>query len=586
VATTTQTLAQRVRRWLAQPRTPQRWTEIVSRITQVCTVIAVLLIVAETAWPTGRVWPTFLFIAPAAIVSVWLFVDPLLRLRLADDPRTHLRASWPDLVTMALCVATFFDANYFRALTLARLGVIALGRFTSPAGGEALTQALLRRPARLLALTFAATIVAGMVLLSLPGATVDGRGTPLVDALFVSTSATCVTGLAVRDPATYLTPFGQGVLLLLVQVGGLGIMTLTTGLALLFGRRVGLRQQVAAHQPFSARDLAPDLRRMLLSVLVITLTIEVLGTLLLLGPFYSLTGDLGTALARAAFHAVSAFCNAGFALQSDSLEALRSDVLANVVVTALIVLGGLGFVAISDLLAHGLPRRHRRWGWRALQVHTRLVLVLSLGLVTAATVYLFFAEFDGALRDLPLGEKAMASFFLSVSSRTAGFNTLPMTELADATLFVLVVFMFIGGSPGGTAGGIKTTTFGILLLTIRATLRGRSDVEVYGRSIPRHRVYTAVATGALAALAVLGAAVALSATQTAGFLPLLFETVSAFATVGLSTGITAELNDVGKVILTLLMFVGRLGPLTLTVALARRASRLPVSYPEAQILVG
>jgi trk system potassium uptake protein TrkH len=289
---------------------------------------------------------------------------------------------------------------------------------------------------------------------------------------------------------------------------------------------------------------------------------------------------------RAVFHAVSAFCNAGFALQSDNLEPLRGDVTVNLVVPALIVLGGLGFVVLADLADRGLPRTGRPWGWKRLQVHTRLVICVSLGLVLLGAAILFFAEFNGALQRLPLTEKAMASFFLSVSSRTAGFNTVPMGQLAEATLFVLMLLMFVGGSPGSTAGGIKTTTLAILLLTVRSVTRGRIEVEVFGRTVPRRAVYAAVATAILSAFAVTVAGALLATTERAGFVPLLFEAVSAFGTVGLSTGITPELTPVGKGVVTLLMFVGRLGPLTLALAMARRQVASPVAYPEAGIQVG
>jgi trk system potassium uptake protein TrkH len=586
VPITIHTLGDRIRAWWHKPRTPAQATQVVLRAAAAVTTLAVLVAVADATWSDQPALIDLAFSLVERLLAAALLVDPLLRLRLAPSPPRFLRSHWPDAVTLVLAVAALVDDGYFGALVLARLVVMVAKRFVSPEGGEALAAELLRRPARLLALSFAATILGGAVLLMLPVATTDGRGTPFIDALFTATSATCVTGLTVRDTATYFTPLGQVVLILLIQVGGLGIMTLTTAIAALIGRRVGARQQIVAQEPIAASELAPDLRRMLRAVLVYTLVIEAVGTVLLLQPFYELTGDFLSALARAAFHSVSAFCNAGFALQTENLELLRGSVIINLVIPGLIILGGLGFVVLADLQARGFPRRKGAWGWRRLHVHSRLVLVVSAALIVVGALYIFFAEFNGTLRTYPLSEKAMSSFFLSVSSRTAGFNSIPMGELADGTLFVLILLMFVGGSPGSTAGGIKTTTLAILLLTVRTTVLGRGEVEVYGRTVPRRAVYTAIATTILATALVFLISLALAAIEKPRFLPLLFETTSAFGTVGLSTGITPDLTGVGKLLLTLLMYVGRLGPVTLALAVARRTSPSPIAYPEANIQVG
>jgi trk system potassium uptake protein TrkH len=581
-----QTLGDRIRAWWRKPRTPAQTTRLVLRAAAGVTALAVLVAVLDATLSDP---PLFIGLALSFVerlLAVALLADPFLRLRLAPSRFRFFRSNWPDAATGSLAVATLVDDGYFGPLVLARIGVMIAKRFLSPEGGEALAAQLLRHPARLLALSFAATILGGTVLLMLPAATADGRGTPFLDALFTATSATCVTGLTVRDTATFFSPLGQLVVILLVQVGGLGIMTLSTAIATLVGRRVSARQQIVAQESIAASELAPDLRRMLRAVLVYTLIIEAVGTLLLLAPFFELTGDFPSALARAAFHSVSAFCNAGFALQTDNLEPLRTSLVVNLVIPALVLAGGFGFVVLADFKARGLPRRRGAWGWRRLHLHSRLVLVVSGALVVVGALYIFFGEFNGTLRAYPLSEKAMASFFLSVSSRTAGFNTIPMGELADGTLFVLVLLMFVGGSPGSTAGGIKTTTLAILLLTVRTTVLGRGEVEVSGRTIVRRAIYTAVATTVLSSALVVLVSLILFALETPRFLPLLFEATSAFGTVGLSTGITPDLTGVGKILLIVLMYVGRLGPVTLALAVARRTSPSPVVYPEAEIQVG
>jgi len=554
---------------------------------QVVAIASLALVLADVASPDRGVVANVLLGIAERLCAAILFSDAVLRFYLAPKKLKHLGSEWYDLAVVSLSVASLIDTHYFRALTLASLGIVMAKRVLTPRGGESFAEDLLRHPARLVALTFAATIIAGVVLLSLPAATTDGNGLPILDALFTATSATCVTGLAVNDISTALTPLGQTVIALLIQVGGLGIMTLSTAIALFLGRRVSVSGQMAASQPIASRQLAPNLQRMLRVVVLITVAVEVVGMLLLWPAFYERSGgDLLASLGKAAFHSISAFCNAGFSLQTDSLESFRHSGMINLVVPTLIVLGGLGFVVFSDILGNGLPRRRRRWGWRALQVHTRLVLVVSAVLILIGTAYIFFGEFDGVLSGLPLGEKLSSSFFLSVSSRTAGFNSLPTGRLADATLFVVILLMFVGGSPGSTAGGIKTTTLAILLFTIRTMTRGRQETEAFGRTIPRATVYTALTVTLLSLLLVVGATTILALTEDKGFIQVLFESVSAFATVGLSTGMTPELSDAGKVLITILMFVGRTGPLTLALALARRAQPSPVAYPEAEIQVG
>ncbi|MBM3315500.1 Trk family potassium uptake protein [candidate division WOR-3 bacterium] len=459
-------------------------------------------------------------------------------------------------------------------------GALSRARFLASAISH-----LRQQTVQTLALSFAALIAVGTLLLTFPAATADGRGAPFLDALFTATSATCVTGLIVRDTPGFFSHFGQLVILGLIQLGALGIMTFSTSVAVILGHRLGLGERRAvAEMVEETRDM--DIARAVRYILLFTLLAETLGTIILFLRFLPEFPTAFSALYHALFHSISAFCNAGFSLFSDSLVRYQADFVVNITVIGLVLLGGLGFMVVHEVINRNTLRRGLSPALRELTVHSRIVLTASAILVAAGAVLFFFFEFDRTLAGLPLGTRLLASLFQSVTPRTAGFSTVPLNALHPATLFILVLLMFIGASPGGTGGGIKTTTFAVLLLAVRSRLTSREEIIAGRRSLPRDVVYRATAIAATSAAAVAAIFVFLLSVEAFRFQDLLFETVSAFGTVGLSTGLTPDLSAAGRLGIIVLMYVGRLGPLTLAMAMGARRPRLAIDYPQARVMVG
>jgi trk system potassium uptake protein TrkH len=433
--------------------------------------------------------------------------------------------------------------------------------------------------------------VAGTALLSLPVAQA-GEPVSLVDALFTSTSAVCVTGLTVVDTGTRFSPFGQAVVLALIQVGGLGLMTFAVFVGVLLGRKVAFTDRMVIQDSMHHTPKA-GVRRLVRYVLAFTLAVEAAGAAFLWLRFRG-QFPAGEAVWLSVFHSVSAFCNAGFGLLPDNLVRYRGDPLVNLAITGLIVVGGLGFLVNMELW--DLARARLRGG-RAplLTLHARLVLVVSAALLGVGMVAFLLLEWENVLREMPLGERLLASWFQSVTPRTAGFNTIDYGRVSSDTLFFTIFLMFVGASPGSTGGGIKTTTFGLLVALVVARWRGRGRATLFYRTIP-HAVMDRALTIALLAWVLVSLAVGLLVfTETHGrpfavaeprFLALMFEAVSAFGTVGLSTGITPSLSAWGKLVLVALMFVGRVGPLTLVLAVGPRQERGRFRYAEENVMVG
>ncbi len=437
-------------------------------------------------------------------------------------------------------------------------------------------------PSQVLVLGFAAAILFGALLLSLPWAAVHGGGTNFLDALFTATSAVCVTGLVVVDTGTYWSAFGKAVILLLIQVGGLGFMTFATMVFIALGKRISLRERLIIQEQQNQLTLQ-GIVRLTKHIIQVTMVVEGIGAMLLSVRFVPQMG-FAKGLAYGVFHSVSAFCNAGFDLIGDyrSLTPYVGDYLVSGVVTLLLVTGGLGFSVISEVIGIKKIRRF--------SLHTKLVLVITAAMLGMGAVLVFVLEYSNpaTLGPLSPGEKVLASVFHSATPRTAGFNTLPVEGLTNATRFLNMIFMFIGGSSGSTAGGIKITTAGILAMTVMSVIMGREDTEVFKRRIPKETVYRALAIVTISLIILVAATIVLTITENAGFMAVLFEAVSAFGTVGMSMGITPELSPVGKSIIIATMFAGRLGPLTVANALAlkQKIKKSKLRYPEERILVG
>ncbi|MFI8323840.1 TrkH family potassium uptake protein [Streptomyces sp. NPDC085529] len=441
-------------------------------------------------------------------------------------------------------------------------------------------------PARTLVIAFGAVILLGTFLLMLPVSSEDGGVTGFVTALFTSTSAVCVTGLVVVDTGTYWSGFGEGVILALIQVGGFGIMTMASLLALLVSGRLRLRMQLTAAAETKSFGIG-DVRRVLLGVAGTTLAVELaVGAWLALRFRFGYDQPIAESAYSGLFHAVSAFNNAGFGLHVDSLIPYAQDPWVTLPIALAVILGGLGFPVLLELLRH--RTRRKLTGRRNWTLHTRMTLITTAVLLVTGTVLTCVLEWNnpGTLGQFDWAKKLLNGFFHSAMSRTAGFNAVDIGALEASTLLMTCTLMFIGGGSAGTAGGIKVTTFAVLAAAIAAEVRGEPNSTVMGRRLAPHVLRQALTVALLAVGLVIGATLALLTVSPAPMEAVLFEAVSAFGTVGLSTGITADFPVSGQLVLVLLMFVGRLGPVTLVSALALRERTRRYQLPEERPVIG
>lgn len=443
------------------------------------------------------------------------------------------------------------------------------------------TRAWLRHPAQFVVLGFAVAILIGTMLLMLPVARSGSGGTGLLTALFHATSAVCVTGLITVDTPVYWSTFGELVILALIQVGGFGIMTMASLLAMLVWRRLGLRSRLTTAVETKAVGIG-EVRTVIRGVLVITAATELLiATMLTLRFALGYGESWGRAAYLGVFHAVSAFNNAGFALYSDSLIRFVDDPWVCLPIAFAVIAGGLGFPVWLELVRH-------RGRWRSWSLHTTMTVSTTVVLLFLGTVFVTANEWTntGTLGALDNPGRVLAGFFHAVMPRTAGFNAIDYAQARDGTLLGTSVLMFIGGGSAGTAGGIKITTFVLLFWVIAAEVQGERDVEVHGRRIDDRAIRQALTVALLGVGAVMAATLALVQMTDHALDLVLFEAVSAFATVGLSAGITADLPDAGQLILIGLMFLGRLGPITLVSAIAMRERGKLYRLPEGRPLIG
>ncbi|MGG1637344.1 TrkH family potassium uptake protein [Paenibacillus sp. FSL K6-3182] len=435
-------------------------------------------------------------------------------------------------------------------------------------------------PPRILVSGFALIILLGALLLSMPFASVSGERLPFIDALFTATSATCVTGLVVVDTGTYFSIWGQIILMCLFQLGGLGFMTMATLVALVLRKRISLRERLLLQESMNQSSME-GIVRLIRRVIVYSLTIELIGAALFASRF-AFDMPLGKAIYFGAFHAVSLFNNAGFDIFGNyrSLTLYVSDPVVNIAAMMLIISGGLGFVVMSDLMEF---RKNRK-----LSLHSKVVLSMTGTLIAVGTLVIFIFEFSNSktLGSLDWGGKILSSFFQSVTPRTAGANTLDYTAIRQATMFFTIILMFIGASPGSTGGGIKTTTFATLVGAVFAMIRGREDIVLFRYRLGKDRIFKALTITLISLSLVIIVTMILSMTEDQAFIKLLFEATSAFGTVGLSVGVTPELSLVGKIVIALTMFAGRLGPLTLAYALGPRTEKELYRHPEGKITIG
>lgn len=558
----------------------------------------------------------------ATVVGIALVVPWLAHARPPTDAAAAARrridalSLWKRFLTIAVPVATILACVYAKWLVL----------HTSPLPDEVATHAAVYRtyaavalvaaalgitgahrvqeflgrmadhPARLTLVSFAVMGVVGAVVLTLPQSLRDPSKASFVDGLFHATSALCVTGLSVGSiPGSYTT-FGQAVLLALVQIGGLGVMVLSAFFGIVVGQRMRARATAVMAEMIDAESFA-SFRRTVLTIVLATFAAEAVGAVLLYGLFQQYvdaglpaSADLPLAGAgdlwwAAVFHAVSAFCNAGFSLFRDGLVPFHASPVVCLVFMGLIVAGGLGFPVFAELVKNGWTRLRGRRPPR-MSLHARAVLVTTAALTVIGFVAMLVLEWGHSMAGLGVGEKLLAALFQSVTLRTAGFNTVDFARMQAATLFVSCGLMIVGGSPGSTAGGIKTTTLFVLVAALRAELAGFTKPRMFGRSISAISVRRATAVAVLSIAMVSGIFLALLVLEPHATEKLLFETVSAFATVGLSANLTPSLSTPGKLVIIGAMFVGRVGPMTLALALAARSGTQRVELPEERVGIG
>ncbi len=438
-----------------------------------------------------------------------------------------------------------------------------------------------KRPAFSIIFTFIFVISIGTILLFF-SANADQTIT-FLDALFTATSATCVTGLSTLSITESFNRFGQVVILILIQIGGLGLMTIVYCYFMLIGRSLEAKDQVLMSGVLDETSFQ-DLLTMIINIVKYTFVIEFIGGILLSILFYNENLEIGASIYYGFFHSISAFCNAGFALFDNSLVEFKQNGWINTVVCCLILLGGLGFLVMNEILLMIKEKRKLV----NLSIHSKVVLTTHLSLVVVGAVYIFFSEFLGALDSYDLGDKLLISIFQSITTRTAGFNTVNFSELNQHTIYLMTLLMFIGASSGSTGGGIKITTFAVLLQSIKSTLRGGGEVQFFDRRLPNELVVRATSIIIISLMIVsLFILIMLRLEPQFTFFEIFFEVVSAFATVGLSLGITASLSGMGKVAIILLMFIGRIGPLTVALAIGQKEYNSgKLEYPEGRLMIG
>jgi len=519
-------------------------------------------------------------------LGVWLLFisDVSFRFFTSDKKGGYLRRHWLELIVFIPLIQYIPGVHNPSAFTIVRQIVIVVMLVSRLRRATGLLRLLELKPTQLMLSGFLGAIGVGSILLMLPAATTTGERLPLIDAIFTSTSAVCVTGLIVKDTATYFSVFGQVVIAGLIQAGGLGIMTFSVALSVLLGKPMDVSQRAALQDSLNHETLA-GVRHLIRFIVLMTIGFELVGAVCLFISWHNRFASVPAAACHAIFHAISAFCNAGFSTFPDSLMGFQADVGVNAIICSLIVFGGLGFVVIQNLL-QTLRNRTLRNPHNNARIQTRIVLRMTFFLIVVGALAVYLTERSGLLSGLSAHGVVLGATFQSITARTAGFNTLDIGRMSSAALFVTIIFMFIGASPGSTAGGIKTTTVATLWAAVLASLRSRPHVEVHKRTIPTETVYKALTLLCVSLTVVVVFTLALLSLERLPFLDILFETVSAFGTVGLSTGVTPELSNIGRVLITILMFIGRLGPLTIAYAMLPAQMPVHYKYAEERIMIG
>ncbi len=537
-------------------------------------------------------------------IIMFFIAESLLRLMISEDRLDYLRSHWIDFAIIGLLAAQVISLRFFsesdvvsgfltrlniRSVTKAYIIAVQLYigavLFNKTVEANKFIAKLNLNAPQVVLLSFSTVIGIGTLLLLMPRATSTGQSMPFVDAFFTATSATCVTGLIVVDTGSYFSTLGQGIILALIQIGGLGIMSLTAFAAVVIGKGMGMKESALMKDILSS-DFMGEVSRLLRNIIIITILFEIAGVLVLSRIWAADFASPGLTVYYSLFHSVSAFCNAGFSLFTDSLEGFagRFDVVLTFAV--LIIIGGLGFMVISNLGSWFLGKIRRVPMGTRLSLHSKTVLLASAALLVLGTVAFYILEAGDSMTLMTPGQQFISAFFSSVTARTAGFNTISMAAIATPTALVIILLMFIGASPGGTGGGTKTSTLVVLAATVRSILRGRTNVEFLKRTLPQDVVNRAIVVVLLSVGLVFSASVGISIAEGKPLTEVLFETVSAFGTVGLSRGLTRDLTISSKIVIIMTMFFGRIGPLTLGLAIGQKAREAAYSYPVERVMIG
>lgn len=486
-----------------------------------------------------------------------------------------------DLVFILLGLLITNSSRVFQFYLLGRQTFFTIRLLSLGTTKGKITERLAENPAVLVLFTFFLAIFVGSLLLLLPNATVEGKTTSVLGALFTSTSATCVTGLIVYDTGTHFTLFGQSIILFLIQIGGLGIMTVSSAFAIMLGQKMSLKGESVMQDVVNEQSKV-DMISLVKSILIITFIFELLGALQMYFTFSTGMYRPAKAIYYSIFHSVSAFCNAGFCLYSDSFMRFNSNFNINFVITSLIIVGGIGFPVLADIRRTYL----KKFSFKRLSLHTKIVLTSTLFLIILGTIGFYFSEMYAEMKGFSFLDRIYASYFQSVTTRTAGFNTIDNANLSMSSVFLSIILMFIGASPGSTGGGIKTTAFIVIVVSVLAMFRGNRDVNIFNRRVSNDAIKKVMALIAASITFISFMIFLLLMFEPFSFEKILFEAFSAFGTVGLSMGITSKLSDFGQIIITLLMYLGRVGPLTLIFAISERKDKTHFKFVSEKITIG
>ena len=574
-----------------------------SNLLIVAAVLAAASLIAQYGFYTPQRYLDYLVYVDIGII-IFFIAENFIRLGIGREKLDYLKTHWVDFLFIFLFMAQivlirFFSRTHTMETFLVRLNIVSLTKayivtvqiyiaialFIKTIDANKFIARLKISAPQMVLISFASVIAIGTLLLLLPRATATGQSMSFIDALFTATSATCVTGLIVVDTGSFFSHFGQFIILFLIQLGGIGIMSLVAFSAAAIGRGIGMRERAMLKDILDSNFIG-EVTRLLRNIVLITVIFETAGVIVLTRIWARDFANPMTTFYYSLFHSVSAFCNAGFSLFSDSLEGFRGRADVVLAFAALIILGGLGFIALSNLFRYFLGRMRRDKPKPRLNLHTRIVLITSAILLVVGTLAFYAFEADNSMEGFAVGERALSAFFSSVTARTAGFSTLGMGTIAVPSALIIVFLMFVGASSGGTGGGIKTNTFAVLIATLRSMLRAREDVEVFNRAIPRDIVTKAITVVLLSVGLVFATSIIVSTYERAGFTSILFETVSAFGTVGLSRGLTQGLTAPSKVAIIITMFLGRIGPLTLGLAISQRVHEQTYRYPTERVMIG